>query len=493
VTRSPFDSLQSSVAGKAANAPSPARIWTGRVVYLHRDDMGRLKFLFDVVPLSGWPAATESVGGVELPAGQSAPQRGIPRVRMLQPFVSALRNTTTPATGIIAVPTVGSIVAVAPDDYGWVIIGFQSGPVVPLDGAEPRLAEVGYNPGFEEASSTLVDSSGVPWLTGIDEGDVVLGNGDARVKLTAIGAFIGSGPSCLHVYKNDGAWLYERYSQMERRAAGRMSYHKYLPGVAADFKSSFVSAPLPDAMVINTDIIDVSPHFSQTKPYVIKQTGLITQSTQGLGRKAGEVLPLPTEIANQSAAGTYSLIRETVVAPTAAPTGTAADADELKTTSRVVFDNQVGPDGSFHIRAGNISGLPGASILGAGSKLDLEVSYDATDQMFRILLTKAGGEIARFEIDGRSGAMNISSLKSITMKAPTVSIQADKELKLDSKNKLDLTSSGPTTLTAQNATLSSAGEFKAMKEVLAGLIALSTHKHLYTDNGSPSTTAPPAP
>jgi hypothetical protein len=493
LSRSPFDALQSNKSTKADTSPSGSRLWTGRVAFIHKDARGRLKFLFDVIPLSGWPSPTENVGGATITAGQSAPQRGIPRVRMLQPFVSALRDTTTPATGIIAVPTVGSIVTVAPDETGWVIIGFQTGPVIPLDGTQSRLAEAGYNPGIEEASSTLVDNSGVPWLLGIEEGDVLLGRGDSRVKLNSVGVFVGSGPSCLHVYKTDGSWLYERYAQFERRAPGRLSYHKFLPGVASSVKNSFVDVPVPDALVINTDIIESSPHLGQNRPYVVRQTGLVTESTLGLGRKAGEVLPLPTEIANASTTEDYTVIRESVIQPTAAPTGTAADSNELTTTSHVVFDYQVGADGSFHIRAGNVTGLPGASVLGDAGRMDLEIAYDAKSQVFKIELTGSGSTIAKFEIDAQAGAMNLSALKSINLKAPNVTIESDVALKLKANGKLELNSGSPMTISSPNLNLSTAGELKALLEITAGVIALTKHKHLYTSPSGQSITPPPMP
>lgn len=489
MNRSPFDALQSSKSTKEDTSPSGSRLWTGRVAFIHKDARGRLQFLFDVIPLSGWPSPTENVGGAAITAGQSAPQRGIPRVRMLQPFCTSLRDISTPATGIIAVPTVGSIVTVAPDETGWVIIGFQTGPVIPLNGTQSKLAEVGYNPGIEEASSTLVDNSGTPWMLGIEEGDVLLGRGDSRVKLNAIGVLVGSGPSCLHVYKTDGSWLYERYAQFERRAVGRMSYHKFLPGVASAFKNSFVNPPLPDALVTNTDIIESSPYLDQNRPYVIRQTGMITDSTLGLGRKAGEVLPLPTEIASASAAEDFTVIRESVIKPTAAPTGSASDSNELTTTSRVVFDHQVGADGSFHIRAGNVALRPGTSLLGTGSHMDLEISYDAASQVFKIELTSAGSTMAKFEIDAQAGALNLSALKSINLKAPNVTIESDVAMKLEAKGKLSVESGSPMTIQSPNLNLSTAGELRALLEVMAGVISLTKHKHIV---GS-STTQPPMP
>ena len=484
MSRSPFASLVSNVSGRRLAGPGPAGIWTGRVAFVHKDEKKRITFLFDVIPLNGWPAATESISV----ASSSSALKGIPRVRLAQSFVSSLSNKVISPTGIIVVPTVGSVVTVAHDDVGWVIIGFQSGPVTPVGGFESKLGETSFNPGFEEAAPSSVDISGSPWLLGLSEGDVVLGRGDSRVKLCDVGVLVGSGANCLHMYKNADGVMYERYAEFERRAVGRSSYHKFFRGTASAFNSSFIKLDTPDAYVINTDIIDSTPDPSQLTPYVVRQVGRIPSTVIETGRLAGETRPLPTVTTSPD----YTVIRETVIQPTAKPTGKSTDIDELRTTSHIVFDKQVGPDGSFHIRAGNIGAVAGPSLLGETSKLDLDISYDVASSAFAIKLTKGGAELANLQFAG-TGDVVLAAKKSITLSAPLVRIDAATSVEVLSQGTTKLEASGAYSIDTANLTLNVAGELKAIKEVLAGIIALSQHKHLYTDDGSTVLTQVPAP
>src|SRR5580700_2434244 len=228
----PFTALQTNIRRNTSHGPSKGSTWTGRVAFVWYDGNNRCMFLFDIIPLSGWPPAMDLIGG-STTGGTSAPLRGVTRVRLRQPFVGNLYNSLAPPTGIIVVPEVGSVVSVEMDEAGWVITGFHSGPFVASDNSNGQLAEFSYNPGFEEALPSLTANTYIPWLFGISEGDIILGRGDSRIKLRGEGVYIGSGVQCLHLYKTNTGQLFERYVEMERRAVGRMSYHRQLPGIYA--------------------------------------------------------------------------------------------------------------------------------------------------------------------------------------------------------------------------------------------------------------------
>ncbi len=483
--RSPFATLQNSERRDRPSGASHAGMWTGRVAYVHRDARGRIQFLFDVVPLTGWPAASEDVAGATSGA-RTAPLRGVARVRMRHPFVGNLRNLIASPTGIICVPEVGSLVSVEMDEAGWIITGFHSGPVIANDGSVASLYEASFNPGFEEAQPSINDDTRIPWLFGIEEGDVILGRGDSRVKLRSEGVFIGSGVQCLHLYKADTGEMFERYVQMERRAVGRMSYHKMLLGVNSKAqKTSVIALPADDALVVNTDIIESSPYYKSNKSYFIQQRGHVTSSTIDLGRMAGEVLPMPSEVTSETTTGDFTIMRDTVVKPSAEPTGTNTDVAELQTTSNVVFDKQVGADGSFHIRAGNLAQAPGSSHLGESSKLDFELSFDAKTQDFTLKVMRGGQETVAIKFNGLTGIASFEAENVLRLKAKQVIIEAD--------TSISMSTPGALTLSGSNFQMSEAGILQVMQDVVAGIISLTKHSHPYVNVSSPAITAPPVP
>lgn len=483
--RTPLSTLQSSEQRERPAGASFSGMWTGRVAYVHRDIRGRIKFLFDIVPLSGWPAASEDIAGATSGA-RIAALRGVARVRMRQAFMGNLRDLAAPPTGIVCVPEVGSLVSVEMDEAGWIITGFHTGPIVAADGSVAALNEVGFNPGIEEAQPAINDDTRIPWLFGVEEGDIILGRGDSRVKLRKEGVFIGSSVQCLHLYKSDSGEMFERYVQMERRAAGRMSYHKILLGVNSKAqKTSVIELPATDALVVNTDVIESSPYFKSNKSYHVMQRGHVTKSTCDLGRMAGEILPTPSEVMNETTQANFTVMRDTVVKPTAEPTGTNADVNELQSTSSVVFDKQVGADGSFHIRAGNLPRKPGASQLGQASQLDFELAFDAKTQDFVMKVMQGGQETVAIKFNGLSGIASFEAANVLRLKAKQVIIEADASISLSTP--------GALTLSGSNMQLDQAGTLKVMQEILAGVISLTKHTHPYTDDGSPSITALPVP
>jgi len=458
-------------------------MWTGRVAYVHRDARGRIKFLFDIVPLSGWPAASEDIAGATS-GSRIAALRGVARVRMRQAFVGNLRNLAASPTGIICVPEVGSVVSVEMDEAGWIITGFHSGPIVAADGSVAALNEVSFNPGFEEAQPAINDDTRIPWLYGIDEGDVILGRGDSRLKLRKEGVFIGSSVECLHLYKADNGELFERYTQFERRAVGRMSYHKILLGVNSKAqKTSVIDLPANDALVVNTDVIESSPYYKSNKSYVVTQRGHVTKSTCDLGRMAGEVLPMPSEVMSETTQANFTVMRDTVIRPTTAPTGTNADVSELQSTSQVVFDQQVGADGSFHIRAGNLARTPGSSQLGQSSQLNFELSFDAKTQDFVLKVMQGGQETVAVKFNGLTGIASFEAENVLRLKAKQVIIEADASIALSTP--------GAFTLSGSNFQMSQAGVLQVMQDVVAGIISLTKHTHPYVNVSAPSITSPP--
>jgi hypothetical protein len=480
----PFASLQTNMRKQTSQGPSMGGAWTGRVAFVHYDGSQRLMFLFDIIPMCGWPPAMDIIGG-STTGGTSAPLRGVVRVRLRQPFVGNLYNSLAPPTGIIVVPEVGSIVSVEMDEAGWVITGFHSGPFVASDNSNGQLAEFSYNPGFEEALPSLTSKTYIPWLFGLSEGDVILGRGDSRIKLRGEGVYIGSGVQCLHLYKSTTGQLFERYVEMERRASGRLSYHRQLPGVyASQMKTSAIQLPTLDALVVNTDIIESSPYYSSNKAYTIRQRGHVTQSTVALGRKAGDVLPGPREVTIETEESNFCAIRETVVQPTVEPKGTSADINELTTTSSVKFDHQVGADGSFHIRAGNALSKPGTSQLGESSQLDFEIAYDAPTHIYSLSLLQSGTVIAGLKFNGLTGDTSINSTGILRIKASQVIIESDTYTEISTKGSLAISS--------QNANVSTDGTLTMLKEVMTKLgIALSQHQHQYVNVSSPALTTAP--
>lgn len=411
--KSPFTGLRSShnALDRVLREGTPSRsgMWLGRITHVWRDAQkrARISFLFDVQPLDGWPKGS-AVSPISTQKGEKVSV--VPRVRMLQPLFGSMDGPVA-STGIVAVPKVGSIVCVAEDTRGWVIVGFYTGPIIAFDGSASKNGEYSYNPGIEEAANAAQDARGIPSWFDLDEGDIVLGRDEQRVRFANEGLLVGSNSNNSDFFRSDGKLKLVRYVNLEERAPGYLGYHKTWLGA--------FPAVTSDTYVRRSRITESSPFVENMGAYLVQQEGFVSSDCFQRGRTAGETPTLfPSEIIAEFASQKYAVKRETVIQPIAPPPPTPIPGDnDYLTRGAPVFDFKVLADGSFKLQSGNVTKTPGEVAVNTGL-MDFEMSFEAVTGVLSMRLGPLAAPAYTMQVDRQLGVLNIFARGGITMTTP---------------------------------------------------------------------------
>lgn len=426
---------------------------------------------FEVIPDGGNPTA--STDGV------------IKDVIMLQAGFGSLAVLESAPGGIVYIPEEGSQVLIMHDGRRWVILGFYTGPVQSAseNSKDPEGQRISYNPGIELPINRMTLQPGLDntphWAFIAEPGDAIMSKGDARVKVNGIGAIIGANALCWSVYKSDGLTL-ERSVMREHRMAGYHSKHFFHPGLEANAIAAAapgaLAVPNPGAFFYQAEVLDLNPDPKLLQPYYIRQRGHVGISDLYSGHQSGLPLGTTFSTAQEVADKNFVVLREAVVQPLA-PVNLARTGVELYpalATSAEVYDYQVAPNGSFRLRAGNRSLVPGGQTVIPTIAMDLSVEYSALLGEYTIRVGTAGAPAALVTIKAISPADAEVSVLSKDLRATltgTATIVAAQGINLIGKvsviGSLDVT--GPVTV---------AGTAEATRGIFGG-VDVQKHKHGY--------------
>jgi hypothetical protein len=188
-------------------------------------------------------------------------------------------------------------------------------------------------------------------------------------------------------------------------------------------------------------------------PYVVRQVGHITADHLKAGKYAGEIESSPSTTTAEQVSGQHSVIRESVIKPQLVPEGNSGDAEELTTTSGVVYDFQVRADGSFHIRSGKAApgvATPGASEYGKPTDHTLDLQFDALTKTLKLRMGASGAPLVNIVADGTVGTLTVLASTSLSLQAPVITLPAATVIN----------AAGPLTLNAPKIALNTPGIFE---------------------------------
>lgn len=477
-SESPFRAFPNSE--EKGSATPHGNVFRARVTHVHKNTAGQFLFLFRVTPLTG---------GVTTGARDNE----IDNVVLLHPGFGSLDSITPPPSGMIFVPQVGSVVLVMWDGHQWCIVGYYSGPVKTNSetGPDPESRVVSYNPGIETATSRLQGLPGwdVPhWAFGVQEGDCIMGRGQARVKATGQGVVVGSDLDAFRIYTSDGK-IIERFGRREVRGVGYWQLQRYRKSNQEAIRNKNEipqeSITPPDAACYHAEIVEVAPTPSAQKPYVLEQKGYVSRKMINDGRSAMVTDVTSQTVVEELASRDYVVHRLGVVQPLQ-HFDPKLPGDELDRVAYEVFDKQVDADGSFRLRAGNLGALPGSQSTTSTQQMDLSVDYDARSNELVIRIGRAGAEATEIKLRGDDPASAVlevltSKLRAVvrdsaTLEAKKATVKAS-QITLDGNVRVTGSITCDKQITAQ--------------EVTASGIKLTKHRH--THGGSAGITSSPQP
>ena len=491
LSRLPGVALEDPGAPKGDHWHKVTSVLRGRVTEVRKTVTGNQpSFVFSVAPVVGGMASGE--------AGN------IIRAIMLQPGFSRLDDTSTTPTGIVYVPEVGSLVRVCWDGTQWCIDGFYTGPVPTLleRGQDAEGRAIGYNPGIETGRNRM---TGVPgwelphWSFGLEPGDVILGKGPSRVKLSQYGVVVGADLHCARFYKNDGGIL-ERCAEREERMLGywfRHSFRRGVPEASNAHRAAPHLADIPeDTAVYQCELIEASPLYRARQPYLLRQAGHVSRSFLDLGRSSIYATPSGQQTAIEARTKDFVVKREALIQPldgvdTPATQRLSKELDPSRALGYELYDLQVDADGSFRLRSGNRTRKVGAQGKAATRELDLSIDFDAQTLSLDVRLGQAGTTWARVQLKAddvnnalvRVEAANLEAeaRNSAKIKAKKITLEASE---VEVKGQLKVTESA----TVQK-------DLKAAGDVLARALsqAISLARHTHNHGGSAGVTQTPNP
>lgn len=383
----------------------------GRITAVHLGLDGFPDMTFDVKPLTS-AGSTGSRGGV------------IENAIMLQPGFGNFERTDFAPTGLVYIPEVGSNVLCGFDGVRWAILGFLTGPFRDREGGDPESLGQTFNPGIEQVAPKWgegLPKFALPWFYGVKPGDVIMGKGLARVKVTGLGVFVGASPSCIKIYKAEGDEVLERRAESELREVGHMQSHRFYPGATEQVQAwadqPEVVPPPRNGAVVDSRISEASPYVDTGEPFTIESVGHVTKSVREQARSRVDPDLEGAEVAaerNAAAGNPYTVVQRLLGALLTGTSG-VPDAAEFTSKAYELWDHQVFSDGSFHIRAGNRTKAVGAE----GHKstnLDFDLSYDVTTQVFRLRVGPEDRPQAEFVLDGKKREFSLSAQQKGTIK-----------------------------------------------------------------------------
>lgn len=479
--------------GLGANERGGSLMFRARIVRVIREkiDQDSVAMLFDVVPDNA----------TVMSSGDNIGTSTITNVAMLQAGFGSLTEETTSPTGIVYIPEEGSRVLVAHDGVQYVIVGFYTGPSKTSETTDAAGIQSSMNPGLEKAATKVnssVTSFSPDWLYGAKPGDVILGKGISRVKVTSEVALIGTGPNCMTIYKSDWSKL-ERCKELDSRMIGYQKSHKVHFGNETQgllHTARPKAVPAPTGAAITTEVFESTPYAQAKKAMFIAQRGHITEKFKANVRQAilGEQSLL--DISAEETAGVFTAARDFVAKPLPTARPGLVPRDELNVDHYETFDRQTDSDGSWFIKAGNSARLIGP-VSKASSKLDMDMSYDAQTGDFRLALGKSGSFIASMTLNGATGEIAVTGNKVTTdakLQARVICGQSSllmtqTDVVIDTKNlKIKANS-----MVVDAPRSEFKGRVNATTDVTVGQISLKTHKHPFAVVGDASAVTPTQP
>lgn len=373
----------------------------------------------------------------------------ISNVTLLQAGFGSLVDVKAPPAGIIFVPEKGSHVLCIHDGSRVCIVGFYTGPIKgTLENAQDAEARlVTYNPGLEVALNRLVAPPGwdIPWLFGLEPGDIVLGHDYTRVKVTAKGLVLASSPLCFEMMKVDGEVL-RRFGKMETRGAGYWQRINSSNGDdlrATQHEKNPSEAPPPkDASSYHCTLYEMSPFFQAQRPYVLQQVGHISRVFLEQGRSAIYAEQTPQEIVAEAQKKDFVAIRHCLVQPTdeqpnpSSIQQSAAQSSQkaLELSPRGVayqlYDFQVDADGGFRLRSGNRKEIKGAQTNQPSREMDISVDFDAKKGELLVRLGSSGAEdtivrLTEKKVIVKTESIEAEASKDIILKAGKITLDCN--------------------------------------------------------------------
>lgn len=445
--RTPFKALPNT-GTRPGFTPTQTRFIKCQVIHVQVDLNKRPNLLFDVRPM----ADGASSGGA---------QNDILSVPMLQAGFGNITDLSRSPSGIVYVPEVGSLVLCVFDGTSFCIIGCYTGPSVgqytkTLD-AEGRL--VTFQPGIEYGLNRLISPAkyDIPWLFGMDPGDIVLGKDYSRIKVCDRGVFLsGGGTGSLILLKTDGERL-DRFSSHEIRGVGYWERHNFTRGTeaaAANNQTNPVLANPPDnGSAYRCQVMETSPYMAAKAPYLVFEKGHVSRGFEQRGRSAIYATATPAVIKAENDARDYCVTRVFIanpLAPQPSPTLTnqseritAAQANELLTAVFESFDYQLDVDGSYRMRAGNTSQIKNGQGVPPTKEMDLSFEYIAKTLKLLLRLGKAGADITSINAD----------LTQILIHTPNLFGKIDQNVDVNAKKSISLETKDLTATATNNATV----------------------------------------
>lgn len=441
------------------------------------------------------PAMTFTVAPLAAGRGTGGPGRRLEKVICLAPMFGSITDVSQAPTGLYGLPLMGASVMVVWTGSRWAIIGFFTGPCVTAleTGDDPDGRLTSHNSGHETALNRLVAPAGndVPLMFGLDPGDVIMGSGQSRCKVGTRGVLIGFGVNCLTFYSKDQQRL-DRFANYEGRGIGWWLRRDFRLGnntsVQAFSQNPTIVQPPQDSATGSFEVIETSPYPQNLRPYILRQAGHLSRSIVDLGRSSVQFQFSGSAVQSENVSGDYAVLHEAVVVPTAPdpPLGVA----ELDANAYAVFDKQVDADGSFRLRSGNSTKLPGGQKTSPTTQLDFSLEYNAQTKSFVLRVGPAGSETSIVEVDGSTpanAAVSVTSGKVTVKAAQTVDIRAVQTISLTG-SKLSIDAAVEIT-----GAVKITGDVVVTGDVVANGVSLATHQHPYVNVSSPATTGIPLP
>lgn len=476
----------------------PSVMFRARVFRVNRSPLtGSVTMLFDVVPDN----ATVMAGNTGTGSGKSSEQGVIKNVALLMAGFGTLDNPVNPPTGIVYIPEEGSRVLVAYDGVGYVIVGFYTGPAKTSETLDDFGFGTSMNPGIETTENKVRGASlggEAEWLFGANPGDVILGKGLARVKITSDVVAAGSGPNCMTIYKGNDEKL-ERCKELDARMVGYMKSHRVEFGVEAQAQLHLArpeAVPAPFGAALTTEIFEATPYPYAKKAFLIQQRGHVTNGAKEDARQAILGSQSILQYTTDEATGLFTVLRDAILKPLPYAKIGLWPFMETFIDHCIKYDHQVDSDGSWFIRSGNLANILGP-VRKAIAFLDFDMSYDALFGTFQISVGKSGVPLGRMSINGFTGMVSVFGTK--------VSVFATAQASLESGassvtvNPAGVSIIGPlVSITAAKLSLKTplvdaTGVVQAKVDVLAGKTSLATHTHPFAVVGHASAVTPTAP
>lgn len=342
-------------------------------------------------------------------------------VQLFECFANPQDPKVTQVTAYHRLP-IGAYVLCAWDGFVHVIVGCLSGPFrstteTALDSARMTVS---FNPGIGAAVHRAEAQLGldVPdWSFPVEPGDHGWQHGTARMLVGARGALIGGDLDNFVLYKTDG----ERLDRAGFEIARRYGYYRTFQGgsglpeiVDAAAQHSRLA---PDNTAEWARQVEVFWPTSRSRPgrtYFVRARGFIPECVSEAGASLAKFRHTSQEVVDG--------VPDSLVAHDFA---VAQDSDDTPDTTfkeigpqgsgHVVYDLQVGSNGSLRIRSGNQKRAKKGQTKRPTGEMDFSFEFDADKGIFHLRVGRAGAEDHKITV-GPAG-VNLTTKSKLYAKA----------------------------------------------------------------------------